>query len=113
MPNVEHIQEKCHFGNLPDQFIIIFQMAVYMWPVHGICVNELRSVVTMIEIVLSIHIQSLGMEWSMKNKFPYHVLFPEIPTYCTLILPSVKLRFSFDQFELLFTWGSVQEYQAR
>ena len=35
----------------------------------------------MIEIVLSIHIRSLRIECSMKNKFPYHILFPEIPTY--------------------------------
>ena len=42
----------------------------------------------------------------MKNKLPYHILFPEIPAYFE-ILP-VELRFSFDQFELLFTWGAAQ-----
>ena len=44
-------------------------------------VTELRRVVAMIEIVLSTHILSLRMEWSMKNKFPYYILFPEIHTY--------------------------------
>ena len=76
-------KKYCHFGNLLHQFIVIFQTAVNMWPMHVPvhAMTEVRHVVAMIEIVLSIHIRSLRMEWSMKNKFPYHILFPEIPTY--------------------------------
>ena len=74
-------KEYCHFGNLPDQFIVIFKRlsTCDRCMAHG--VTELRCVVAMIEIVLSIHIRFLRMEISIKNEFPYHILFPEIPTY--------------------------------
>ena len=105
-------KKYCHFGNLSDQFIVIFQTAVDMWPMHGTYVTELRRVVAMIEIVLSVYTFGLW-EWSDQWRISSLITssFPKYPL--TLKLPPVKLRFSFDQFELLFTWVAAQEYQAR
>ena len=42
----------------------------------------LRRVVALIEYVRFMYIETLRMEWSMNNKFPHHILFPEkLPIY--------------------------------
>ena len=78
---INTFKKNCHFGNLPDQFIVIFKRLSTCDRCMAHAVTELHRVVAMIEIALSKHIWSLRMEWSMKNKFTYRILFPEIPTY--------------------------------
>ena len=71
----------------------------------------LCRVVAKIEFVLYIYIQCLRMKLSMKNKFPNHILFPEIPTFFeitanqTLIIVLSVLN--------LFTLGAAHEYRTR
>ena len=61
-------------------------MAVDMWPVH--CTHAVivsrrcyDRICTLKVQILSSYIQCLRMKLSMKNKFPNHILFPEIPTF--------------------------------
>ena len=94
-------KKYCNFDNLPNHFIVIFKrlstcdqcMAHMLW---------LCRVVAMIEFVLYIQIQYRRMNLSIKNKFPNHILFPEIPTL--FIVRSVLN---------LFTLGAADEYRAR
>ena len=55
-------KKYCHFGNLPDQFIVIFKRLSTCDQCMAHAVTDLCRVVAMIEIVLSTHIQSLRME---------------------------------------------------
>ena len=55
-------KKHCQFCNFPDQFIVILKRLSTCDRCMVHVVTELRRVVAMIEIVLSIHIWSLSME---------------------------------------------------
>ena len=52
----------------------------------------LRRFIAMIKFVLNIRIQSLRMEWSMKNAFPNHIFFPEITSLFDITASSVSFN---------------------
>ena len=103
-------KKYCNFDNVPNHFIVIFKrlstcdqcMAHMLW---------LRRVVAMIEFELYINIQSLRMKLLMRNKFPNHILFPEIPTFFEITASQtlIIVRFVFN----LFTLGAVHKYRTR
>ena len=74
------------------------------------CVASLL-ITAMIEFVLYIYIQCLRMKLSMKNKFPNHILFPEIPTFFEIT--ANKTLFIVLSVLNLFTLGAAHEYRTR
>ena len=100
-------KKYCNFDIFPYHFIVTFKrlwtcdrcMAHMQW----LC----RVVAARIEFVLFINIQSLGMKLSMKNKFPNHLLFPEISIF--LEITASKTLF----IVLLFTLGTAHEYRTQ
>ena len=79
-PTFKTYKKYCDFDNLPNHFIIIFKR-LSTWPMHGTHAVTVSRRWCDRFCTLFINIQSMRMKLSMKNKFPNHILFPELPTF--------------------------------
>ena len=69
----------------------------------------LCRVVATTGFVLYTHIESLGMKLSMKNKPPFHILFPKIPTFFEI----TDIQILFIVRSVTYVLGTAHKYRTR